>query len=227
MEVIPVIDLLNGVVVHAQKGQRNHYSPIRSALCRVSKPKVVVSSLLSIFPFKTIYIADLNALMKTGDNNPVIQSFLENYPNKKFWVDQGLAMDQKFSSAQNLTPVIGSESVTADTVNDFKTVSLDFVLSLDFQADRMLGYERLFYDSDLWPDKVIIMSLSKVGTDCGPDIGRLKYFQNHWPDTSFIAAGGLRDETDLELLHNNGIKTVLTATALHSGKLTPDILSRC
>ena len=86
----------------------------------------------------------------------------------------------------------------------------------------MLGHEALFYDSNLWPEKVIIMNLSKVGTSTGPDIRRLKYFQDRWPNTTFIAAGGLRDEKDLVLLHKNGINSVLVASALHSGILTAE-----
>ena len=86
----------------------------------------------------------------------------------------------------------------------------------------MLGHEALFYDSNPWPEKVIIMTLSKVGTSTGPDIRRLKHFQDHWPNTKFIAAGGLRDEQDLVLLQKNGIKSVLVASALHSGKLTAE-----
>ena len=86
----------------------------------------------------------------------------------------------------------------------------------------MLGYEALFHNSTLWPDKVIIMTLSKVGSNAGPDIKRLKYFQDHWPNTTFIAAGGIRDEQDLELLQKNGIKSVLVASAFHSGKLTAE-----
>ena len=88
----------------------------------------------------------------------------------------------------------------------------------------MLGHKALFSDSNLWPEKVIIMTLSRVGADTGPDIKRLKYFQDHWPNTTFIAAGGLRNEEDLVLLHKNGINSILVASALHSGKLTAECI---
>lgn len=224
MEVIPVIDLLNGAVVHARKGQRNQYSPIQSVLCKDCTAEKIVNSFLSLFPFKTVYIADLNAIMKIDNNNSIIQHLVNSYPHIQFWIDRGFTSNSQPPTA-NITPVIGSESVTAEVIDKFEALPSGFILSLDFLSTWRLGYKRLFYDSALWPDKVIIMTLSKVGSDSGPDIRRLKYFQNQWPDTTFVAAGGLRDETDLEQLHNHGIKSVLVASALHSGKLTPDILS--
>ena len=64
MQVIPVIDLLNGEVVHAKKGLRQTYQPMQSPLCPSSDPLTVVSELLALHPFKQLYIADLNAIQK-------------------------------------------------------------------------------------------------------------------------------------------------------------------
>jgi phosphoribosylformimino-5-aminoimidazole carboxamide ribotide isomerase len=38
MRIIPVVDLQNGVVVRAVKGERERYLPLESALCRSSDP---------------------------------------------------------------------------------------------------------------------------------------------------------------------------------------------
>ncbi len=222
MEIIPVIDLLNGVVVHAKKGQRKHYAPIRSVLSSDCTPERVVSSFLSLFPFKTIYIADLNSIMKSGDNDPIIHNLLEKFPQLQFWIDQGLPTNSELLNSQQVIPVIGSESVTAASTQRITSFRFDYILSLDFLEDRMLGYEPLFHESTLWPEKVIIMTLSKVGSNTGPDIKRLKYFQDHWPNTTFVAAGGLRNEQDITLLQKNRIKSILAASALHSGKITAE-----
>ena len=52
MQIIPVIDLLNGVVVHAQRGDRKNYQPIQSALTTSHQPLDIVAALLEIYPFK-------------------------------------------------------------------------------------------------------------------------------------------------------------------------------
>ena len=220
MQIIPVIDILNGVVVHAKQGRRKHYTSIRSVLCEGCSPEIVVESFLSLSPFETIYIADLNAIMKSGHNDVVIDKLLDQYPNVEFWIDSGLPIHSNHSQLKQVIPIIGSESVNTESIDQITSFRSDFILSLDFLEDRMLGHEALFYDSNLWPEKVIIMTLSRIGADTGPDIKRLKYFQEHWPSTTFIAAGGLRGAQDLELLQNNGTKSVLVASALHSGKLT-------
>ena len=46
MQVIPVIDLSRGRVVHARRGQRELYQPLRSPLCVGSEPLAVVEGLL-------------------------------------------------------------------------------------------------------------------------------------------------------------------------------------
>ena len=62
MEIIPVIDLMAGHVVHARFGNRQHYQPIQSLLCNSSKPVDIIQALLELYPFKTIYIADIDAI---------------------------------------------------------------------------------------------------------------------------------------------------------------------
>ena len=62
MEVIPVIDLKGGAVVRARLGLRQSYAPIVTTLARTSAPLDVVAGLLTIHPFRTVYIADLDAI---------------------------------------------------------------------------------------------------------------------------------------------------------------------
>ncbi|MEW8382346.1 MAG: nickel transporter, partial [Candidatus Thiodiazotropha taylori] len=62
MKLIPVIDLMNGIVVRAIRGQRQSYLPSSTPLCQSSQPEAVISALLSLYPFDTLYIADLDAI---------------------------------------------------------------------------------------------------------------------------------------------------------------------
>jgi phosphoribosylformimino-5-aminoimidazole carboxamide ribotide isomerase len=68
VKLIPVVDLLNGEVVHARKGQRSHYLPLQSSLCQGTQPETVVGALLDLYPFRTLYIADLDAIQRRGSH---------------------------------------------------------------------------------------------------------------------------------------------------------------
>ena len=90
MQIIPVIDLLNGAVVHAQQGQRHTYQPIKSLLTHSSKPLDIVAALLNVYPFSQLYIADLNAIQQSGDNFNVIRTIAQKFPQLKLWIDAGI-----------------------------------------------------------------------------------------------------------------------------------------
>ena len=62
IEVIPVIDLKDGAVVRAQHGLRHSYAPIVTPLAKTSAPLDIAAGLLTIYPFRTFYIADLDRI---------------------------------------------------------------------------------------------------------------------------------------------------------------------
>ena len=113
MQAIPVIDLMGGKVVHARMGDRASYQPLESPLSTTSDPVAVVNGLLSVFPFSTLYAADLDAIQTDGDNLSTLRRIRAEFPALQLWVDNG-AMDSAALEAligANLgTPVIGSES---------------------------------------------------------------------------------------------------------------------
>jgi uncharacterized protein related to proFAR isomerase len=79
MEVIPVIDLKDGVVVHARMGMRSAYAPIETPLSPTSQPNDVARGMLSIFPFRKLYVADLDAIEHKGDNNAALRPALQMF----------------------------------------------------------------------------------------------------------------------------------------------------
>ncbi len=63
MEIIPVIDVMKGRVVQAKGGVRAAYQPLQSQLTQQTDTIAVVADLLAYAPFKTLYMADLDAIM--------------------------------------------------------------------------------------------------------------------------------------------------------------------
>src|SRR5689334_20865670 len=91
MDIIPVIDLKGGRVVRARMGQRDQYRPIETPLAPGSDPADVTRGLLSIFPFQTLYVADLDAIERVGDNDAALARIGREFPQLAIWLDNGTA----------------------------------------------------------------------------------------------------------------------------------------
>jgi phosphoribosylformimino-5-aminoimidazole carboxamide ribotide isomerase len=94
------------------------------------------------------------------------------------------------------------------------------VLSLDFHGDRFAGPSEILADAACWPDRVIVMTLARVGSGSGPDLARLAEVVARAGARSVYAAGGVRDRADVEALRLAGVAGVLVASALHADKIT-------
>ncbi len=223
MKIIPVIDLKDGVVVHAKQGNRKHYQVINTALCQSSDIFQVIEAFLGVYRFDTFYIADLNAITYQDDHNRLITEVLTRFPQITFWIDKGYQVyGDHLKLLPNYLPVLGSESYRDDTIAELKAFKHNFILSLDYSNSNALGAKGLFSDPTFWPKNIIIMTLERVGSSHGPDLNKLTDFCNQYPEKNFIAAGGIRDKRDLTALSEAGIHQALVASALHSGMIKPE-----
>lgn len=217
MQIIPVIDLKDGCVVYAQHGNRSNYQPLNSHLCRSSSIYDVIDAFLNLYDFKTFYIADLNAICKTGNHQEMIDHIINTYTNIEFWLDNGMNLTELSQAASiNYKTVIGSESQQPVT----KIPKKNFILSLDFKNDKPLGPAELFENNNQWPENIIIMTLARIGSHTGPDFTKLGQYCLQYPINNFIAAGGIRHIDDLNKLSKVGVKQALLASSLHSGAIS-------
>jgi len=233
LKLIPVIDLLGGQVVHARKGQRSQYLPLRSSLCEGSRPQTVVGALLDLHPFRTLYIADLDAIQGRGDHADAIAGLHQRFPSLELWVDCGIGdgktLQGWIDSALGI-PVIGSESlVDAKLMIEAQQCCRGAppVLSLDFRGDSFEGPTELLSDPDTyWPQQVLAMNLARVGSDSGPDLALIERLMALAPDRAVYAAGGIGSAADLEQVARAGVAGALLASALHDRRLGPADLAR-
>ena len=77
-EIIPVLDLKHGDVVRARAGDRANYRPIATPLASGSTPRSVARGLLRLAPFRTLYIADLDAIAGEGNHRATIAKLAED-----------------------------------------------------------------------------------------------------------------------------------------------------
>jgi phosphoribosylformimino-5-aminoimidazole carboxamide ribotide isomerase len=229
MEIIPVLDLKGGVVVHARMGLRNAYRPIETPLSPNSRPIDVARGLLSIYPFASFYIADLDSIEGKGDNDAVLIELRLAFPDLALWVDKGLA---ELASADRWLGaglghlILGSETQrTGGLVQHFRQDER-VILSLDYRDDVFVGPSALLHNSDSWPSKVIVMTLARVGSATGPDMDRLTEIKALAADKRVFAAGGVRNADDLATLAQAGIAGALVATSLHNGAVTGAQIAR-
>jgi len=223
VEVVPVLDLKDGAVVHARMGRRSQYRPIETPLSSTSKPVDVTRGLLSIYPFQTFYIADLDAIERKGDNNEALTHLKTEFPNLAFWVDNGvadLASAKCWLDAGLGHLVLGSETQKDETL--VRRLSRDdrVILSLDYRGEAFVGPAALLSNVEAWPKRVIAMTLARVGSAMGPDLVRLLAIKGSAPEKLVYAAGGIRDAIDLAALARAEIAGALVASCLHNGKLS-------
>ena len=225
MHLLPVIDLKGGIAVHAQGGRRESYAPVRSALCASSDPVDVIAAFRGLHDFGDVYIADLDAIGGAPPDDKTLARMKHAYPALRLWVDNGRAEPGPCRDwlRQGLGAlVLGSESQRDTSTLDgllHAGMGDEIVLSLDFRGDDFLGPRALLDQPGLWPGRVIVMTLHRVGSGAGPALDRLDDVRRRAPAARIYAAGGVRGAADLMELHRHGVSGALIATALHDGRL--------
>jgi phosphoribosylformimino-5-aminoimidazole carboxamide ribotide isomerase len=230
MEVIPVIDLKGGVVVRARHGDRGSYRPIETPLSATSEAVDVVAGLLGLHPFRTLYIADLDAIEGVGDHFDAIGRIAGRFPQLALWIDNGCGdrgtAEALLSRFPTVSLVVGSESQTDTGLAAAIRESPRALLSLDFRGDEFLGPEEFLADTSYWPDRIIVMTLASVGGNAGPDFARFQEIKLRAGPRPVFMAGGLRGGGDLAEVAARGAAGILVASALHDGRLSPADLAQ-
>jgi phosphoribosylformimino-5-aminoimidazole carboxamide ribotide isomerase len=233
MQVIPVLDLLDGHAVRAVRGERSRYRPIRSSLCATSEPLDVARALLAATGSTTLYIADLGAILDRGAHVAALAAMSVALGRAcTIWLDAGFtdyaSMQTLFAriadaaSSSDLAafvPVFGTETLRdPSAIASAQAAGFEPVLSLDYRHGRSLGH--LSHDDHArawWPSRLIVMTLDRVGASSGPDLDRLALVRSLAGTRAVIGAGGIRDADDLRLADAAGASAWLVASAIHDG----------
>ncbi len=225
--VIPVIDLQKGLVVRAVRGERANYRPVVSQLCEGSEPAAVARALLAHTGTSTLYVADLDALTGGAAQTAVLRELLHALPGIELWLDAGFAdaaaagalRDALGDAGTRLRPVFGSESLRSREALASCFDDGHGVLSLDRRDGRRLDAAGCWEAAELWPQRVIVMTLERVGSDAGPDLPTIAEVRAKAPGAAVIGAGGVRHAADLLAAGAAGADAWLVASALHERRL--------
>ena len=246
MKLIPVIDLMHGQVVRAVRGNRQDYRPVVSALCAGSDPLTLARILCEHCASDRLYVADLDALLGLPAQADVLRALLHALPALELWLDAGFSgaaaaealLADLGAGAARVVPVFGSESLASRTELQRCFASGDGqrgergdhaeagsghhhagVLSLDRRDGQRLDPAGCWDAPALWPQRVIVMTLERVGSDAGPDLETLCDVRARSPGSFIVGAGGIRNDADLVRAAGAGAGAWLVASALHDGRL--------
>lgn len=228
MQIIPVIDLKDGQVVRAVRGDRARYQPIDSLLCPGSDPAAMAQRLCEHCATDTLYLADLDALQGDEPQIAVLQRLLGEHRALRLWLDAGFADAEQADALRaalgeaghRVNPVFGSESLrSVEALARCFAPPSEALLSLDRRGGTALDVAGLWGRPTLWPQRLIVMSLDRVGSFEGPDLDTLAAVRALAPKAQLIGAGGIRHAADLQAAAAAGADAWLIASALHDGRL--------
>jgi phosphoribosylformimino-5-aminoimidazole carboxamide ribotide isomerase len=233
LKVIPVIDILNGITVHAVKGQRSQYQPLQSNLTKSTIP-VEVAKTFKTLGFTHLYIADLDAIIDCRSSFGNLKQIADE-SGLELLVDAGITSIQRAQLLmQNSvhTLIVGTETLqnktfVAEAIKQFGSKRV--LLSLDLKAGKVLvghGFagsteplEMLKAFMSVGLSQIVVLDLSRVGSGEGVDLAFLKQIKDTL-DIDVYVGGGVRGIEDLVELEKLGISGALIATSLHTGKIT-------
>jgi phosphoribosylformimino-5-aminoimidazole carboxamide ribotide isomerase len=237
------MDLMGGQVVHAIRGERERYRPVRSVLCATSDPFEVARAFRDRLGLNEIYVADLDAIQgsESACHREVI-SALARSEEMDILLDAGVATAENALAWLQLgvgRVVIGSETLRdVHWIEEFPA-GIDqnrLSFSIDLRDGKMLSRcpdlavrspKLILKDLSRsgWRE-VILLNLSRVGSEEGADRILLAEARARFPEMSLLVGGGVADPGELAELYSLGIAGVLTATALHRGTITAEHIHR-
>ena len=237
MRVIPVIDLKGGVAVHAVRGDRERYRPLRSRIAEGSDPVELTRAVRERFGLDELYVADLDAIAGGPPSSAVVAALAQE---GRVMVDAGAATATAVARLLELDVarvVIGTESLPgAEAFRQIRDELPDapLVLSLDLRGGRLLSpdpalrgiaaADALARFAAAGAREAIVLDLARVGSGEGPGVALLDELHARFPDLELLAGGGVRDAADLRALAAAGASGALVATALHGGAIGADEL---
>jgi phosphoribosylformimino-5-aminoimidazole carboxamide ribotide isomerase len=237
LKIVPVIDVLNGIAVHARRGERTHYRPLTSVLCSSADPLNVASAFDSL-GFDSLYLADIDAILGKSANFSLYRR-IKTKTNLDMMVDAGtseIIKAEKLLKTGVAKIVVGTETLSN---LDFVTEAIKIfgrnrvIVSIDLKRGEVMGVAENIRSMNpftlaqslekIGVLQVILLDLDRVGTECGANVEILNEILKN-TKIKVLVGGGIRSLQDLEKLRTLKVSGALVATALHNGKLRVDEL---
>jgi len=230
--IIPVIDVLNSMAVHAIKGERSRYKPLDSVLFDTHNPIKIIKSLKSM-GFSKIYVADLDAILKKTPNFDLFKQF-GSIPSVDIMLDPGIRKKDdiyKYFQFNFFKLIIGLE-----TIKNLKTITKilkivqknSVLVSIDMFQEKIKAENKDLNNSDpreivmklekLGISEIILLDLFRVGQKMGGVPELFKNINKKFEGNVYIG-GGVRNLNDIKEYKKLGFSGILIGTALYDGSV--------
>jgi phosphoribosylformimino-5-aminoimidazole carboxamide ribotide isomerase len=213
MELVLAVDLKQGRAVHGMSGNRSTYRPL--------VPHADPITLITLLTPHSLYIADLDRIMGTGDQKGLVRSCACLV--QRCYVDRGCRSPEDYLSWEGVVDVAGTE-----TAGDLSRYTGGYV-SMDIKDGKVIPggehpQEFLSRAGALGFDGAIVLNLGAVGTASGVGSG-LDALRNAYPHR-LLYGGGVRGTGDLDTLASLGFDGAIAATAVFRGTIPMDAVRR-
>jgi phosphoribosylformimino-5-aminoimidazole carboxamide ribotide isomerase len=232
-KIIPVIDILNCKAVHAIKGERAKYRPLKSHLFESSDPIAIIRSLKQKFNFIEFYIADLDSIINKTPNLKILKEVLK-IPQIDIILDPGVVdlTDIKYFSEYKIKSLIlGLETISSLKIIHQSSQILSenkIIVSIDLYKGQVLSRARDIKNftpveivrkiESSGIKNIILLDLFRVGQKVGGiPLSYLEIVQNF--SGNIYVGGGIKNIKDILDYKAQNFSGVLIATALYDGTI--------
>lgn len=244
VRVIGVLDLSEGLAVHAQGGARAHYGPVRALAGRniaVGDAALIARWYFETLGLREIYIADLDALRGLPPQRSLIKKLASL--GAGVWLDAAIASVAAAGAA--IDDGVGQVVVGLETLPSFAVLqeicaafgTPNVVFSLDLRRGEPMfargaphrgqTVEQLAAAAvQAGAGSVIVLDVARAGMRRGVDVGLLRRIRAAVPEAQLVVAGGVRGLSDLATAASAGCDAALVATALYDGRILADDIAR-
>jgi len=232
-KIIPVLDIFNSKAVHAKKGEREKYKPLKSNLFNTQNPMNIINILSKELKFEKFYIADLNGITNRNPNLKLLEELLE-IPKIEILLDPGIFNigDIKIFSNFNIKLIIGLE-----TIKNFKIINeglkifgqTNLIISIDMYKGKIITKAKDLVNMKpiliikklgfLGIKNIILLDLFRVGQKLGGIPPSYLQIVKEF-DGNIIVGGGIKNYDDIINYREKKFSGVLIATALYDGSIS-------
>ena len=231
MRVIPAIDLLDGKVVRLHKGAYKDVTVYHESALEQAR-------LFKEAGFEHIHVVDLNGAKEGAFVNlPHIQAIINElglsvqtgggirtFEDVERLLDAGLSKVICSSMAIKNEPdwIKALENYPGNAIlgMDLKDGKIAYAGWLETAEESVESFLNRMIEHGL--QEVLCTDISKDGTLSGPNFELYNTLKASFPNTEFIASGGVSSKDDLEILATNNIDAVVVGKAYYEGRITLD-----
>ena len=234
MQILPVLDLLKGVVVRGVAGKRSEYRPVVSRLTEAVDALSVARAFREQLGIARLYVADLDAILHQWPNLEIYRTLAgEGF---ELLVDAGyrdITAAERVIDSGATKVIIGLETWPGPielTQLCHQLGTARVIFSLDLMRGAPVGQLESWGTADPFAigcqavacglTEMIVLDVAQVGVGNGITTAALcRRLQERFPELAIITGGGVRNAEDLQELAKNGVSGVLIASALHDGRI--------